>query len=636
MSGIAGFWNLDDAPADLAIARAMASALAHRGPDGVAMRVEGAHAIAHLHNWSTEEEHGEEQPLVGPSGAILAIDGRVDNRNELRGALALPADATDAQFALAAFDRWGDGFAERLEGEFAVAVAEPAARRVRLLRDAIGLRPIYYVRTDRLFAFASEIKALLAHPAVAVRPDPEGLADYLMVGARPLDRQDITCFAGISAVVPSHLLVVTPDGVSTRRYWDFVRDRRIQLGSVEEYAEAFAAHFRNAVRRRARGTRPIAVSVSGGLDSSSIFCQAEVLRRARDVNCEAVAGISFTGDEGGDADERAFLCAIEREYGVAIERFPMNGLTGIVGGAAEQVRAVEAPFLDYMWGVTRELHGRAATRGARILFSGQWGDQVLFSTGYLVDLFNGFAWNRIRQHTREYARYFGEGEARTLLRRLPGDIVRHHLPRQLVAPLKWVKRRALGEHRQKQWFSNTFLRAALRFADRPASVGSGFHSAHARSIYLEARSKYHVQCMEWHNKIGALRGLDVALPLLDRDLLAFLMAVPGEIQNNAGVPRALLREGMRGVLPDAVRARRWKADFSGVVNRGVADDAAAIGETLTREARVVQCGFVDPNRLRREVSRLVDALGGAECTASWDLADLYGLEVWLQVFLSPS
>ena len=77
----------------------------------------------------------------------------------------------------------------------------------------------------------------------------------------------------------------------------------------------------------------------------------------------------------------------------------------------------------------------------------------------------------------------------------------------------------------------------------------------ARSLYVEARSKYHVHCMEWNAKTAARFGLDAAIPFMDRDLVAFLMSVPGEIQNRDGVPRALLRAAMRGVLPEAVRQR---------------------------------------------------------------------------------
>jgi asparagine synthase (glutamine-hydrolysing) len=535
---------------------------------------------------------------------------------------------------MAAYDAWDDRFAEQLNGDFAVAVFDAAKHQLLLVRDSIGIRPLYYFRNDRVFAFASEIKALLAHPDIPVRPDDEGIADFLLVSSRPIDRQEITCFEGVSALVPAHITAVTPARTVTRRYWDFDTGRAIRLRSFDEYAEAFRERFAEAVRRRVRSARPVAISVSGGLDSSSIFCQADQLRRSGRAACPAIVGISHPGAEGTEADEHRYIEAIEQEYGLTIDRFAVEPLVGVAEGLDQQIGATEAPLVDYMWGITRQMHQRATAHGARVLLTGHWGDQVFFSSGYLVDLFRRLAWREIRRHTREYVRWFGAGETRVLSRRFVVDVARHHLPRALVPPFKWIRRRLLGAERPKPWFSDAFLRRALRFAGRPATIGSGFHSAQARSLYLESRSKYHVHCLEWHNKIGGMYALDTAFPVLDRDLLAFLMAIPGEIQNLNGVPRALLRESMRGVLPDRIRERIGKADFSYIINSGVAKDVGAISQALSSESLGVQLGYLDAARLAPALKRLSVDLSGPDCLNSWDLADIFGLEVWLQVFLT--
>lgn len=634
MSGIVGLWNLDGRPLDQAVLSRMSATLAHRGPDGEGRRVVGSMGFARQHLWVTLEEVGEQQPLVGRADVMLVMDGRIDNRDELLRALDLPQTASDAGCVLAAYERWGDAFAERLNGDFALAVFDHSKQHLLLARDSIGIRPLYYFGNERFFAFASEIKALLAHPDIPSRPDDEGIADFLLVSSRPIDRQEVTCFAGISALVPAHLAVIAPERLVTRRYWDFETGRAIRLRSFDEYADAFRERFAEAVRRRLRSAHPVAVSVSGGLDSSSIFCQAEKLVQSGRAGCPSIAGISYVGAEGGAADERRYLSDIERAYTLEIERFAAEPLIGTVNGAEEQIRATEAPLFDYLWGITREVGRRAAARGSRVLLGGHWGDQVLFSSAYLVDLFRRFAWGEIRRHTREYGRRVGADERRVLCRRFVVDLARHHLPRPLVPPFKWVRRRLLGVERPKPWFSAAFLRRGLRFADDPATIGDGFHSAHARSIYLEARSKYHVHCIEWHNKIDALHGLDAALPMLDRDLLAFLMAIPGEIQSYSGVPRALLREAMRGVLPEPVRTRKWKADASYLVNQGVTQDAAAICQALSQQSLGLQMGYLDPGRLAPALARLsAGSRARSDCADSWDLAELFGFEVWLRVFL---
>jgi asparagine synthase (glutamine-hydrolysing) len=635
MSGIVGLWNLNGRPAEARVLSAMSHTLRHRGADGEASRLAGAVGFAAQHMWITAEEVGEMQPLVNQRGGVmLVMDGRLDSRDELVTALRLAPDLSDAACALAAYEAWGESFAMHLNGDFALAIFDEPQQRLLLVRDSIGIRPLYYFRSDRLFAFASEIKALLAHPDIPARPDDEGIADLMVVGSRPIDRQDLTCFEGIAAVVPAHVTLVTPQRTASRRYWDFDTGRTLQLRSFDEYVDAFRERFATAVRRRTRSVYPIAVSVSGGLDSSSIFCQTQQLKSSARRTPPTIVGISFSGAEGSSADERRYIREIEREYGVPIELFPMDPFVGCIDGMSTQVTAAEAPLLDYSWGVTSELYRRAVSHWSRVILTGHWGDQVLFSSAYLADLFWRFAWRDIGMHTRTYTRHFGSAETRVLEKRIAADIIRHYVPTSLVAPLKRLRLRLFGQQREKRWFSDAFLQKALRFAGVPATIGSGFHSAHARSIYLEARSKYHVYCMEWNNKAAAAYGLSAAFPYLDRDLLALLMATPGEIAAWQGVPRALLRAAMRGVLPEMVRTRRDKADFTAVANRGAADGAGIIAAVLSPEPLGVQLGYFDRERLVPEIARLRTQLTGTTCAEAWDLGDLLGLEVWLQVFLA--
>ncbi len=632
MNGIAGLWNLDARPIEGSVLRSMSARLRHRGRDGERLHVSGATGIACQHSWVNPEEQGEHQPLIGASGAVLVMDGRIDNRDELIAALRLDPSTSDARCVLSAYEAWADGFAERLNGDFALAILDLRAGRLLLARDVLGVRPLYYVHTPRLFAFGSEIKALLAHPDIPAQPDDEGVADFMLVGARPLDRQELTCFRGVMAVVPAHLVIATKQSVTSRRYWNFDTRRRLRLKTTGEYVEAFHERFAEAVKRRTRSAFPVAFSVSGGLDSSSIFCQAETLRRKGVLASPSIAGLSYVSDRV-DTDEQQFLRDIEAKFDRRFNRFTIETRTGLVAGAKEQVAAIEAPFVDYMWGVTRELHTRAAATGARSMVSGHWGDQMLFSSAYLIDLLRRGAWPSIWQHTREYGRYFGDEETARRRRLLLVDAARYHVPRSLAAPLKWLRMQLFAPPRPKAWFAPSFLATALRHRHRLATLDGPFHSAHARAIYIEARSKYQVQCMEWNSKVGALYGLEVAFPFLDRDLIAFLMAIPGEAHARHGVPRALLREAMRGILPDSIRTRTWKSDFTAFVSQGVKDDAGEILRALGSDCLGVRFGYLDGEKLRPELTRLAGLLNEADCTDSWDMADTYGLEMWLQVFL---
>jgi asparagine synthase (glutamine-hydrolysing) len=633
VSGILGIWHRDGRPVDRSIVSAMDAQISGRGTARAITAANGALALVqHLHPLEQAEA-----PPHGPScGASIVYDGRLDNRDEVIDALSLPADISDAGCLLAAYGKWGAHFAGRLVGDFAAALYDGDERRLLLVRDCIGVRPLYYVQRGGLFAFASEIKALVAHPDIAARPDEDGLADFLLFASRPIDRQDITCFRAISAVVPAHVVVASRDRVTSERYWDFDGGVSLRRESFDDLVDGFRERFERAVARRIRSAGAIAVSVSGGFDSSSIFCQAARLQ-TNNGSRPSLHGISYYGGEGTDADERRYLTDLERAHDVRIDRFAMQPLQGVVAGAAEQVRAIEAPFIDPIWGITSELHRRAAEGGATTLLTGHWGDQVLFSSAYLADVFRaGRGWAVIRRHLREYARWFGDAEARSLARRFFVDLGRAHLPAALLPAAKRLRRRLSGaDQRQRSWFSRAFLDRALLHADEPVKLPQAFHSAHARDVYLEARSKYHVHCLEWNNKVAALYGLDAAFPFLDRDLLQFLMAAPGEEVTKDGAPRGLAREAMRGLLPEPVRTRTWKANFTSAVNDGVAGDADELTSLLTSRSLVVQFGYVEPGRLAAAVQRLGAAARSDDCVVTWALADLVGLEMWLREYIAP-
>ena len=635
MSRIAGVWNFDGRPLQRDVLCGMAAAFMGQPGDGGGVHVSGSFGLTQHRLCATVGDLAEQQPLVAREGIALAMDGRLHNRAELAAHLGLPKEASDAACVLAAYRRWSDECVSHFNGDFAGAIFDERSQTLVLMRDSIGVRPLYYTRTDCFIAFASEIKALLAHPEVSSTPDDEGVADYLLISSRPIDRQDITCFAGISALVPAHVAIVTADRLLTRRYWDFDTGRSLRFASFGDYVEGFRETFGEAVRRRTRSAYPIAISVSGGFDSSSLFCEAETRFRQGGAEYPGVVGITYTGPAGTEADEVRYIAALEQHCGVPIERIDSRPLMSLVRNASDQLIGAEAPFIDYLWGLTDHLHRAAAGRGARVLLTGHWGDQVLFSSAYLVDLFRRLSWFTIVEHTREYQRWFGIGETRSLVRRFVTDICRHYAPKPLIPPLKRLRRRMFRIERPKAWFSDRFLSRALRFADEPATIGEGFHSAHAQALYLEARSKYHVHCLEWHNKIGARYGLEPAFPYLDRDLLSFLMAIPGEVHAPDGKPRQLAREAMRAVLPPVIYERKSKGDFSGFVNGGVAQDVDVLRSVLSRDCVGVTRGFLDPERLERAVSELASGLNGADCLDGWDLADAFGLELWLRLFFDP-
>ena len=244
MSGIVGIWNLDGKPVEREVLARMSATMAHRGPDGEEMWIEGSVGFACQLFRVTPESEKETQPLVGRSGAVVVFDGRLDNREELLASLKnshrVSSSSPDPDLVLAAYEVFGERLPERLVGDFALALFDSNRQQLLLARDVMGIRPLYYCRILDTFLFASEIKAFLAHPEVSTKPNDDTLANFFLANVRD---PEMTFFEGISSLPPAHMAFLTPDALRTRRYWDFDSAGSIRLGSFGEYAEGFRHLF---------------------------------------------------------------------------------------------------------------------------------------------------------------------------------------------------------------------------------------------------------------------------------------------------------------------------------------------------------------------------------------------------------
>ncbi|MFQ5656812.1 MAG: asparagine synthase-related protein [Candidatus Methylomirabilales bacterium] len=629
MSGIVGIWNLDGKRVEREVLARMSATLAHRGPDGEEIWIDGAVGLScQLFRVSPESEK-ETQPLVGSSGVALVFDGRLDNREELlarlRDSYWVSSSSPDPDLVLAAYEAFGDRFPEQLVGDFALGLFDPNRRQLLLTRDAIGIRPLYYYRKWDMLLFASEIKALLTHPDVSSQPNDDYLAQYLL--GRHQETGEMTFFGDVWSLLPAHAAMCTLGRFITWRYWDFDATTPVHLGSFNEYAEAFRHHFDQAVERRMRSMYPVAVSLSGGLDSSSIFCLAETLSRRNPDRYPRIVGVSYTSPAGSPSDEAAFLTEIERQYRLTISRVPIVR-RGPLKDSRQAVRHVEAPLLDEMWPTMQAFHTTVHREGARVLLTGHWADQLLFDQAYLVDRFYDLAWGEIIAHLREFGRWFTDSDARYFRHRFFIDLIKYSLPGPLVSLI-----RSLRIKRGRSWYAQGLRRRIRRYPFGSRPLGNGFVTAHAHALYEQATSSRHVLCMEWENKVAAMHGLETTFPFLDRDLLSFLMRIPGQMQTWQGVPKAILREGLNGVLPDAIACRAWKADFTYLANEGVERDYPELSRCLPSDKTMaVRMGYLNRDILIEQLDKIKDKLRGDTCDTAWSLSDLVGLELWLQVF----
>jgi asparagine synthase (glutamine-hydrolysing) len=503
-----------------------------------------------------------------------------------------------------------------------------------LARDAIGVRPLYYYYGPKQFLFASEIKVLLAHPQVTTSPNNDYLSNFLFLHLSGDGTEGETFFEGIHSLPPAFMASVTSEGLSKRQYWDFDVTRRIRFKSFNEYAEGFYFYFEQAVRRRLRSLSPVAVSVSGGLDSSAIFCLAETIKQQDPASHPNILGFSYIFDDGTPQDEKSFLLDIENDYSVSIRRLRMSP-QGINEGRREEVWHGESPFLNSLRNVTEPLHKNVPKSGVRILLSGAMGDQMLFDQAYLLDLFNHLAWYKVWAHLRESEKWNVDVDPKWFRRLFFRNLFKSYVPQNILPFLRKIKRNLNRYQANLRVYKRAFRELSYQYTCKNFTK-TRFATTHAKSLYNEIKSRYKIFLWEWANKIASIYGFEYAYPFMDQDLVAYLMAIPGEVQTWNGVPKGILREAMRGVLPTRILERRWKADFTDLSNDRVARDFPSIAQSLQSGGLAAGLGYVDGKILNSELKRLRDRIRGPDCLVSWSLYDLLGLEIWLRVFFGET
>jgi asparagine synthase (glutamine-hydrolysing) len=627
VSGLVALFHLDGRPAEPSVLEQLSAPLKHRAVDGQKLWISGSAGLAFQHFRTTPESTTEVQPPGCPPQMAICFDGRLDDRDDLRerlppGRLRDEPATPDAALALAAYLHFGESFPRELKGDFAIALFDGTEQKLVLARDVMGIRPLHYCKARNTFLAASEIKAILAYPGFDARPDDDGLADLLLEG--DWYERRITCFKDVFRVVPCHMIVVTAKEQRVVQYFDFDASRQLRYGSIGEYAEALRALFEQAVRRRLRSSHSVGVMVSGGLDSSAILCQASLLKRAGAPMQDCV-GAAMTFSRGTTADEEHFLDDIETAYHLRIQRLRVASLRF----PEDFLCHTEVP--RFHWDTVFDCMSLAGNLGCRIVINGNYGDQMMHSDVHLVELARRLRYFQFRREFAALAASMADVEPFALKQHFREALLRDLTP----CFLKPMARRLDGILRPDQrpsWYSEGFRRRAFHRRAKQWRPRGNFFSRQGSSCYGLATSAHYLNLREESSKISAARGFEEAYPFLDGDLVEFVMAIPAEIVNWQGRSKGLFREAMRGVLPESIRERNWKADFTFLPNDAAANGYPRFQAYLEPGCSAVEFGYLDPVVLQSEFSAHKAKLTPKLCAPSDRVIGTVALELWLRSY----
>jgi asparagine synthase (glutamine-hydrolysing) len=585
----------------------MMAMLEHRGPDGRGMHVEPGVALAHT-RLSVIDLSGGAQPMTNEDGSLwIAFNGEIFNYVELREELVGRghrfASLSDTEVILHLFEEFGADAVSKLNGQWAFAIWDARTRTLFLSRDRLGVRPLFYTQAGDEFVFASEIKALFAHPAVPRAIDPVGLDNVFTFWTTLAPR---TVFRNVNELPPGHSLTWRDGSVSLVRHWDPAFEAPLDVDENEQ-RDRLLQMLTDATRLRLRSDVPVGAYLSGGLDS------AVVAALAARLSPTSVRTFSITFDEKefdeGDY-QRHVVNMLQTEHREL--RCTQDDIARVI---PEVVWHAEAPLLRTSPAPMYLLARLVREDGYKVVLTGEGADEV----------FGGYDIFKEAKLRRLWAQFPDSARRAALARRLypylpslqrqpaaavraffdprrddPGDLCFSHLPRWRVTS------------RLKMLLSDDVKSAIGAYDGRTEAVSRLPQDFDAWDSFSQGQYLEMTQLLPGFilssqgDRVMMAHGVEGRYPFLDPDVVDFASALPARLKMKALVEKYLLKQVARALVPPPVRRRR-KQPYRTPGAKVFFTRSADYTRDLLAPSVLQRDGVFDPAAVARLVSKCRDA-----------------------------
>lgn len=565
MCGIAGLISGTPTPL-FPLIQQMTDAVAHRGPDGQGVWVNGNVALGHRRLSIIELTELGKQPMTDEeTGCVITYNGEIYNYIELREELVALGrrflSGSDTEVLLRAYEQWGTDCVRKFNGMWAFAIFDPRRNIVFCSRDRFGVKPFYYAETAAGFAFGSEIRQLLPlFPEI--KADARVAMNFLV--SRVAEDIEASFFAGVKKLPGGHNLIYRVDNRSytIERFYNLASSAEAARYTGQQALESFEALFQDAIRLRLRSDVKIGTCLSGGMDSSSIAVIAGEMYRADSggQDFSAITAIS----EDRLTDESAFAKQI-------VDRASLKWMTvrpdydDFHGAVDAVVRTQEEPFASTSIFMQYFVMQAARRAGITVLLDGQGGDEILlgyerYFADHLVGALRSARFGSAVNILSGLSRNGRPGALKALL----WNLAYFHVPGMRGAGIRFPR--------------NLFTAQALaaETAHGSGDVGADLFALQKREI---ERSNLPV-LLRYEDKNSMAHAIETRLPFLDYRLVELSTSLASEVKLADGWGKHLLRKAMETRMPAEIVWRKHKFGFESPERLWMRNHAATIDQTI--------------------------------------------------------
>jgi len=535
----------------------MTNAIVHRGPDEEGFwDTDGVYFG--YRRLSVIDISSGSQPMTGESGSVIVFNGEIYNYLELKKELeakgALFKTNSDTEVLLAAYEHWGEDCLEHLIGMFAFAIWDPRRRKLFLARDRVGKKPLYYFQDKGFFAFASELKALLALPEVKQKLtiDAHAVSDFLSLGYILTPK---SIFKNISKLPAAHSAWLDPADMrlDIREYWDIKPAYTAEREPYDNRArQTFTDLFHEAVKVRLHADVPLGAFLSGGIDSAAVVA---AMASASSTPVHAFC-IGFK-EESYDESEYAKLVAEQLKIDLAVHEQPPLPKAGL----ASLVWQTDEPFADTSIMPTYLLN-KKARENVTVALSGDGGDELLAGyPTYRADALHKY-FMKIPGGLRALAGGLAQSFLRPSYKKVSWDYkIRHFLKSRNLSPERahYWWRVIFSEEEKRQIMSEDLL-AECRDYDPFDNFEQRFREVAkadflSQTLYVDMKTWLQDDILVKADRMSMASSLEVRSPFLDHRLLEFCARLDGPAKIKASRQKVILKDAMKGTLPSRILSR---------------------------------------------------------------------------------
>ena len=545
---------------------AMRDCMVHRGPDAAGGFVNGTVGLGHRRLSIIDISTGH-QPMTNEDGTVVIVyNGEIYNYQDIRNDLLAKghvfATRSDTEVIVHAYEEFGERCVDHFRGMFAFALWDSRRRCLFAARDRLGKKPFYYAQWGNTFLFASEIKAILAHPAARREVDDESLNLYFGFRYVPGPR---TMFRGITKLQPGHTLMVTVEEVRTQRYWD-INEISTRSVPLEEAQEGFVSLLKESVRMRLMSEVPLGVFLSGGVDSSAIVA----LMSEMVADPIRTFSVGYAGDAAENEFEYARMVAIRyrtdhHEFRLTADDF-LGFLPKLVWHLDEPIADASTIPLYYI--------SKLAKEHVTVVLSGEGADELL--GGYYI-----YKKMLLLESMRSFP-------GTSLLAGLAAGAARFSGNRKLERYAAMIQQPLEERYAGVANALNDAERTALFGGRPPSSRGAvtreyydrvGQREPLNRMLYLDTKVWLPDDLLMKADKMTMATSVELRVPFLDHRLVEYAASLPVSYKVHGNETKYLLKRAMESRLPHEVLYRPKKG-FPVPISRWFREKAGSLREVL--------------------------------------------------------